>query len=512
MKKVEISQEEFKEYYITQNHSLDECSEHFGLSKTSIAKRIRAWGVHKPENLRMEKIQKTNISKYGTACSLQNKDVRNKAKKSLEARYGVSHPMMDPEIKARAIANMKKKINTPSVRKKVRETFLARHGGTATLNSPALHKKVLETMESRYGVKYAMQSDALKDRYKSGLPTGQTWNNQEHLSEETIKTLHSQDLLRDFIVKQEDKTVYFLAKELGCTPDHLTKVVHRLGLDDYIEWKAGTSHYEKEIRQWLEGLGYSPEKTRKVIAPYEIDFYFDKEKVGIEFNGDYYHAQRPKDYHYKKSMLAKEKGIRLIHIWQHEWDNPQKRKIYQNIILAALKDRSIKPVFARKCKVEVEASAKMRQFFEDNNMQGFRGGKFAINLVYNGEVVMSYIMGKSFFGDYEWEVVRGATKLGYRVVGGATRLWEHFKSLSAPKDCVYYVDLNQFNGNSMESLGFRFEKAQPSFRNYWVTSGKVTNRNPREHKKLKELERAGKVLKLWNAGTLVYTWHKPPMV
>ena len=40
-------------------------------------------------------------------------------------------------------------------------------------------------------------------------------------------------------------------------------------------------------------------------------------------------------------------------------------------------------------------------------------GQFAICLEYNNEIVMSYMMGKAFFGKgkYDWEVIRGATKL-----------------------------------------------------------------------------------------------------
>ena len=57
----------------------------------------------------------------------------------------------------------------------------------------------------------------------------------------------------------------------------------------------------------------------------------------------------------------------------------------------------------------------MREFFDKNNIQGFRGGKFAICLVdkVTKEIYMSYLFGNAFFGKgkYEYEVIRGATKL-----------------------------------------------------------------------------------------------------
>ena len=90
-------------------------------------------------------------------------------------------------------------------------------------------------------------------------------------------------------------------------------------------------------------------------------------------------------------------------------------------------------------------------------------GKFAICLEYNNEIVMSYLMGSCFFGKgkYEWEVIRGATKLGVTVVGGASRIWKYFIENYNPKNCVYYIDYNYFNGNSLPHLGLEYLTRQP---------------------------------------------------
>lgn len=265
---------------------------------------------------------------------------------------------------------------------------------------------------------------------------------------------------------------------------------------------------EIELREYVQSI-YSGEVTRTNDGTYELDIYIPDKKVGIEYNGNYWHSlkNREKNYHYNKSKHFEEKGIRVIHIWEYEWDNPRQRPILENIIKNAL-GLNDKTIYARKCKIEVRPSASMKDFFQKNNIQGFRGGKFAICLVYENEVVMAYMMGHCFFGKgkYEWEVIRGATKLGYNVVGGASKIWNYFLAEYNPTNCVYYIDYNYFNGNSLPYLGLKYIKSQAGFKNWWVKTNEVKNREPLRHKEIMRLQALGEVIPIYNAGTKVYVW------
>ncbi len=61
--------------------------------------------------------------------------------------------------------------------------------------------------------------------------------------------------------------------------------------------------------------------TRKIIHPYELDIYLPELNLAIEYNGTYWHSQekgKSIDYHLIKSLLCREKNIRLIHIYEFE--------------------------------------------------------------------------------------------------------------------------------------------------------------------------------------------------
>ena len=60
---------------------------------------------------------------------------------------------------------------------------------------------------------------------------------------------------------------------------------------------------------------------REVLNGYEIDCYSPSLKLGIEFNGLFWHSEKKKskDYHQHKIIMAENKGIQLVHVWEDDW-------------------------------------------------------------------------------------------------------------------------------------------------------------------------------------------------
>ena len=125
--------------------------------------------------------------------------------------------------------------------------------------------------------------------------------------------------------------------------------------------------------------------------------------------------------------------------------------------------------------------------------------------------------GKNFFGKKEGlvEVYRVGTLKNTQVIGGASKLIKHFltnyktliinnKPMPVEK-LIYYVDYDHGAGKSLEKMGFTFVKySGGGFMNYDVNTGKVSHRQPMQHKEIMEKVRLGQVIAVPNAGVKVY--------
>ncbi len=88
--------------------------------------------------------------------------------------------------------------------------------------------------------------------------------------------------------------------------------------------KDGGSEMENELAVFILSLGVTVKQNdRTVLNGNEIDIYLPELKIGIEFNGLYWHAEstgnKPKNYHLNKTVGCAKKGVRLIHIFENEW-------------------------------------------------------------------------------------------------------------------------------------------------------------------------------------------------
>lgn len=89
-----------------------------------------------------------------------------------------------------------------------------------------------------------------------------------------------------------------------------------------------SSKGEKQVANFIKKLGFEIEENNRTILvrkdkpPLELDIYIPKLKIGIEFNGDYWHKIREEkipNYHYNKNKLAFNKGILLLNIKENNW-------------------------------------------------------------------------------------------------------------------------------------------------------------------------------------------------
>lgn len=82
---------------------------------------------------------------------------------------------------------------------------------------------------------------------------------------------------------------------------------------------------ETQIAEYITSLSVGVQRHQRILGGREIDIFIPSRNIGIEFHGLYWHSEpfRGKYYHLEKYNAASSLGIKLIQIFEDEWDNHQ---------------------------------------------------------------------------------------------------------------------------------------------------------------------------------------------
>jgi len=331
----------------------------------------------------------------------------------------------------------------------------------------------------------------------------------------------------------------------------LHNVIHQQSyLCNECENSSGVSKKEKEIKEWLkkENILNIKENDRKEICPKEIDILTNN--VGIEFDGLMYHSigisniekfnnkekeKSLKNKHLEKTKLCEDKGIKLFHIFENEWQ--EKKDIWKSMILNGLNKTN--KIYARNCEVKIiKENQIMRDFLKENHLQGSRNAKIKIGLylkkeikgLKKGTLISLMTFGTPLYNkNYEYELIRFCTKLNYQVIGGASKLLKHFERKYKPKSLISYGNRRWTNKNKNLYKTLKFNEEKPSnisFQYFHVSNrNKMFNRITFQKHKIKSYFEEGKYKintyierlspsdilyingyrKIYDCGNLVYT-------
>ena len=240
---------------------------------------------------------------------------------------------------------------------------------------------------------------------------------------------------------------------------------------------------ELEIKDIINTMynGKCIENSRSIIPPLELDLYYPEKNVAIEFNGNYWHDEnhKPKDYHFNKFKLCKDKNIRLVSIYESDWFNKRDN------IISLLKNIFIdsKIIYARNCTISKLDYKTKSDFINEYHFYGDSNqGTISYGLYYNNELVSVMSFGKLrgqnklHNNKDHYELVRFVTKDSMRIIGGASKLFKKFISEYQPVYIICYSDNDFFTGETYNKLGFKLKSLGESIDYQWVKGTNVLSR------------------------------------
>jgi len=465
-----------------------------------------------------EKSRTTTREKWGYNNIFENK---NYIKEKFEEKWGVDHPMKVQEIKEKAKESLHKKIQKEKdlINEKRKITNLNKWGLESYAETTEFKEYMKEFNLEKWGKLWYMQTDEFKE--KSKRTTLENWGCDNYLKSEFSRI--------NFNISKDPQYIKFIGNKTNLMycekcknqfeiASHLYTARKKSGLENICTICNPVGDFsslkEKDLLQFVE-KNCESEVINSFRDKLEIDIYIPELNLGIEFNGLFWHSEEYKDrnYHLEKTNYFKSKGIRLVHIWEDDWDS--KRPLIESQVLNLI-GRTENKIFARKCEVKVINDSKtVRLFLEKNHIQGFVGSSLKIGLFFKQELVslmtFDHLEGRMKMSENNWNLNRFCSKINTNVGGGASKLFSYFVNKYQPKRVISYADKDWSEGNLYNILGF--EKVSESSPDYkYIVGGR--RRNKQNYKKsnlnigseLTETEfmKKSHILRIWDCGKIKY--------
>lgn len=288
-------------------------------------------------------------------------------------------------------------------------------------------------------------------------------------------------------------------------------------------FNPGPTKLEEKVVIYLKELGITNliQSEREILAGLELDIYLPDYNLAIELNGNRFHSDlfKKKNYHLKKTEECARKGIRLIHIW--ECDMMKKEAIVLSNLKAIIGKIQTR-IYARNCKVLPVSAQQANLFLQHNHLQGSTVAKVRLGLFDGDELIslMTFSKLRKAVGmqhrEGSYELARFCNKRDIVVVGGASKLFQHFVKNYSPEYVISFANRDWSVGNLYEKLGMTFKgytppgyfytKSQYKYSRFAFTKHKLIAMGYDKSKTEYEIMTEQGYFRIWDCGNLKYEW------
>jgi len=460
-----------------------------------------------------DKVEKTNLAKYGVKNPFQSKEIQEKIKKTLIETLGVDNPSKCNIIKEK-IEVSKSKLNQDDINKKREDTCLIKYGQFNVSQSKIIKDKISNKTKKNW-IDKKLKNKVRKSTYHKlnrikllescNLSLINYDDETDIISVISNKCNHSFDTRTKTISNRKSNNV---EQCLICTPLNSFKSTPETAIYEFIK-----ENYNGTIIRL----------NKSILDGKELDIYLPELNLAFEHNGLYWHCEKyyNNKYHMEKTNNCLKKGIKLIHIWGDDWI--YRKDIVKSRILNLLNKSN--RIWARKCIIMNINNKDANIFYSLNHIQGnIMASKYNVGLFYNNELVS--LMS---FGSYRknlnhkkkansYELTRFCNKINTSVIGAASKLFTYFVKTYDPLEILSCADRSWSNGDLYDKIGFNFlHNTKENY--YYIIDGMRQNRFLfQKHKLVKEgfdksktehqimLDR--KIFRVYDSGSKIYIWNK----
>lgn len=414
-----IPKEKLVQYYITENHSMDNTASHFEITTGELLKLITHYDCRKPKTVSKKLAEQTCQERYGSATY----NNREQAEKTCMDKYGVPNPSLIPQFMHNSYITKRERYgaDNPNNWRQGHETRIANHGSLEESYRITTEHRKLHCLEM-YGVDNMAKLDIVKDQIKASL-------------KKTFQERYGADCYW-----LTDGAVRSAGSRDSSYNQHFASLLDATNISYNREITVGSFIYDFQVGNYL--IEINPAPTHNVSWSPFTDH-------GIEA-----------DYHQRKLQNAVNHNYRCIHVW--EWDD------WNKIVNLLLQPRE--RMYARNCKIELVAKKEAKDFINSYHLQGYANDEIRLGLYLGTELVSIMTFGKPRFSNKaQWELIRYCSAKS--VIGGASKLFKYFIEHYNPESIVSYCDTSKFVGEVYGKLGFEYVRTSLSSHWYNMKTG-----------------------------------------
>ena len=358
----------------------------------------------------------TTQQRYGSPYHMQNEEIKNNQRQTMMDRYGKPNPSQVKEFKEKSI-----------------KTYHENHDSKNKIIKEDIIKVINQIIDKKDNIDLHLDIYYIDDNFVQFVQKLYELKNNKKLTLNEIMNVfdRSRSTIKEKL-KKNNLLDYFDIKD--CELELLFEEFLKKNNIDFLARKF---------------ILESKNNTKQ-----QLDFILKDYNISFEINDICSHNNTRKDqfYHINKTLQCKEKGIRLIHLWEWELSGEDLWCRTSNWILNLLNLNKTE-INSKDCTIKQVPVEEEKEFFDNYDLYKYVKSNIALGLYYNNELLQCMSFRRQ--NDNQYEILRFCCKFGYEVKFGAKELINYFIQSYNPSSITITINFDKFIDDEFKELGFK---------------------------------------------------------